>query len=99
MAKTKTACLDLLNEAADLTSGDRQQTHGDKYDNHKNIARIWSVILNIEIEPYQVALCMAGLKLARVSRDGGAGLRDNYADGAAYWGVAWECYTNGMLDS
>jgi hypothetical protein len=33
------------------------------------IARIWTVILSFEVEPEQVALCMVGVKLARLSHN------------------------------
>jgi len=84
-------CKDLLTDALELTATDREATYGDKQDNHANIAAIWSVILGHKIEPYQVALCMAGLKIARASRPDGAQHRDNYVDLAGYAGVAWEC--------
>jgi len=46
------------------------------------------VILGIEVQPHQVALCMAGVKLARcvASLD-----RDHFVDGAAYFAGAGEC--------
>ena len=55
---------EILQTAIDLTMGNRNEQNGDPYENHLRISKIWSVILGIEVEPYQVALCMAGLKIA-----------------------------------
>lgn len=79
---------DVLKTAAALTAGDRQNKSGDFVTNHTNIAKIWSVILGIEVQAHQVALCMAGMKLARcvASLD-----PDHFIDGAAYFAGAAEC--------
>jgi len=80
--------IDILTEAANLTAGDRNRKAGDFVTNHQNIAKIWSVILGIEVKAHQVALCMAGMKLARcvASLDD-----DHFIDGAAYFAGAGEC--------
>lgn len=80
--------LQILAEAMELTEGDRNVQHGNPYPNHDNIARIWSVILGRHIQPYEVALCMAGLKLARLA--GNPDNMDSYIDGAAYLAIAGE---------
>jgi len=93
MSKIKTELLnrlEILQHAAELTLGDRNDQHGDPYINHKNIAAIWSVILDRTIEPYEVALCMAGLKLARLA--GNPANQDSYIDGAAYLAIAGELH-------
>jgi hypothetical protein len=78
---------EILQKAIDLTMGDRNVQNGDPRENHERIAKIWSVVLNIEVEPYQVALCMAGLKLARLAYNP---LDDSFIDGAAYLAIAGE---------
>jgi hypothetical protein len=78
---------EILQKAIDLTMGDRNVQNGDPKENHERIAKIWSVILGIEVEPYQVALCMAGLKLARLAYNP---LDDSFIDGAAYLAIAGE---------
>jgi Domain of unknown function (DUF6378) len=78
---------EILQKAIDLTMGDRNEQNGDPLENHQRIAKIWSVILHQEIEPYQVALCMAGLKLARLAYNP---LDDSFIDGAAYLAIAGE---------
>lgn len=80
---------DILKEAIQLTTNERNEAYGEPYFNHERIARIWSVILGHTIEPSQVALCMAGLKLARLS---GQSTPDSYVDGAAYFAIAGELH-------
>jgi hypothetical protein len=79
---------DILEQAIRLTTNDRNLQHGEPYINHDNIARIWSVILGRKVEPFQVALCMAGLKLARLACN--PDNMDSYIDGAAYLAIAGE---------
>jgi hypothetical protein len=83
---------EILTTAINLTMGDRNDQNGDPFENHQRIARIWSVILHQEIEPYQVALCMAGLKLARLAYNP---LEDSFVDGAAYLAIAGEIVERG----
>jgi hypothetical protein len=78
---------EILQTAIDLTMHDRNDQNGDPLENHQRIAKIWSVILGIEVEPYQVALCMAGMKLARLAFNP---LDDSFIDGAAYLAIAGE---------
>jgi hypothetical protein len=83
---------EILKEAIRLTMGDRNDQNGDPFENHLRIAKIWSVVLHQEIEPYQVALCMAGLKLARLAYNP---LDDSFIDGAAYLAIAGEIVNKG----
>jgi len=80
---------DILKEAIELTTNDRNASYGEPYFNHERIAQIWSVILGHTIQPSQVALCMAGLKLARLA---GQSTPDSYVDGAAYFAIAGELH-------
>ena len=79
---------EILHTAAVLTTGDRNDSHGDPLPNHARIALIWSAILEQEITPVQVALCMAGLKLARMAYQ--PSHTDSAIDGAAYFAIAAE---------
>jgi len=79
---------EILEEAARLTGIDRNKNYGDPYTNHKRIADIWSVILQQEITPSQVALCMVGVKLARLIET--PDHTDSFIDGAAYMAIAGE---------
>ena len=79
---------EILMEADRLTSGDRNKNYGDPYVNHDRIARIWSVVLGHEVSPAQVALCMVGVKLARLVET--PDHLDSFVDGAAYMALAGE---------
>lgn len=79
---------EILNEANRLTHGDRDKNYGTPYTNHKRIADIWSVILGIEVTPAQVALCMAGVKIARLVET--PDHLDSFVDGCAYLAIAGE---------
>ena len=76
-----------LNEAIRLTLGDRNSSYDDPKANHERIAKIWSVILGVELDATQVALCMAGLKLARLAHKYDD---DSFIDAAAYIAIANE---------
>jgi hypothetical protein len=79
---------DILDEASRLTHGDRDKNYGTPLVNHQRIAVIWSVILGLEITPSQVALCMAGVKIARLVES--PEHADSFIDGAAYFAIAGE---------
>lgn len=89
---------DILKSALSLTTGDRRKAYGDPFDNHLRIAKLWSVILDTkeEIQPYQVALCMAALKVARLIET--PNHEDSYIDGAAYMAIAGEIVNKGVKD-
>ena len=74
----------VLEEAQRLISYDRNLTYDHPLDNFERIARIWSVVLGIEVTPEQVGLCMVGVKLAREAY---LPKRDNLVDGAGYFGT------------
>jgi hypothetical protein len=78
----------ILDEAKRLTATDRQQTYGDPYINHKRIADLWSVYLETEISPSQVALCLSLVKIARLIES--PNHLDSYIDLAAYSAIAGE---------
>lgn len=82
---------EILDEANRLTHGDRNKNYGTPYVNHKRIADIWSVILGIEVTPAQVALCMAGVKIARLVET--PDHLDSFVDGCAYLSIAGEIAT------
>lgn len=48
---------------------ERESQWGDPYTMHSKIAKIWSGIFGIDIEPWQVALAMVGMKAARASHN------------------------------
>ena len=77
-----------LKEADTIVSGQRHKDYGDKTENHKNIAKLWSQYLNITLEAHDVAILMILLKIARTKV--GAVSRDTYIDMAAYAAIAGE---------
>lgn len=79
---------EILDEAKRLTHGDRDKNYGTPYINHLRIAKIWSVVLEKEITPAQVALCMAGVKIARLVET--PDHLDSFIDGAAYLAISGE---------
>lgn len=79
---------EVLEKALELTSGDRAKQHGDKYDNHANVAALWSAFLDVPVTPAQVALMMVLVKVARTKS--GAHNTDDYVDAAGYAAIACE---------
>jgi hypothetical protein len=92
----------ILESAGKLVGGDRQNTHGDKVQNHMAIARLWNGYVENLVEAGRdprtlgaedVANLMELLKVAR--RQNGAYNPDDYVDGAGYAAVAGECAARG----
>lgn len=82
---------EILTKANELVNGDRQAHYGTPQENFKRIAVGWSVLLEADVSPEQVALCMAWLKLARLVN---GPHDDSYIDGAAYMALAGELSCN-----
>lgn len=81
---------EILETALELTTGDRNKSYGDPYDNHQRIANIWKEILGCDVTASQVALCMVGVKLARLVET--PDHFDSFVDGAAYMAIAGEIF-------
>jgi hypothetical protein len=79
---------EILQEALRLTSTDRQKNYGEPLINHQRIADIWTVLLGVEVSPSQVALCMVGVKLARLVET--PDHEDSFIDLCAYGSIAGE---------
>jgi hypothetical protein len=58
-------------------------------DNHIRIARLWSVLLDTEVTPEQVALCMIAVKQARLMET--PDHDDSWQDILGYALVGYEC--------
>lgn len=82
---------EILNEAIHLIYNDRQADYGTPQENHDRIAKLWSVVLGIDVQPYQVALCMNQVKVARLVQT--PTKVDGWVDGAAYMGIGGELAT------
>lgn len=89
---------EICEQARELVGGDRARTHGDKVDNHQNIANLWGAYLRNrfikpapgerQLDAHDVAQMMALLKIARTCA--GEHNPDDYVDGAGYQAVAGE---------
>lgn len=77
----------ILEEAARITSGPRQQAYGNPADNHGCTAAIWSAYLTrklrmpVHIDARDVCLMQIGVKLSRDANERG---RDNLVDIAGW---------------
>jgi hypothetical protein len=76
---------ELLTESTKLLY-DRGLQYGDPTANHIRIAQLWSAYLNRGIEPHEVAICMALVKVSRLSEQ--ATHKDSYADAISYMAIA-----------
>jgi hypothetical protein len=79
---------DILGAADSLINGDREKTYGPPIVNFTRIAKGWSVILDREVRPHEVALCMDWVKTCRAVET--PTHMDSYIDGAGYKALAGE---------
>lgn len=90
---------DLLDEAKQIITGERQDTYGAPEDSFYLIAQLWDAYLSArprdrktlgeepsQLEPIDVARMMTLLKIARMVC--GQDKRDNYTDAAGYLAIA-----------
>ena len=75
---------DYLTEARAIIQ-DRGLDYGHPTDNMSRTASLWAAYLEVPIEPYQVAMCLALVKIARSMETSKV---DNYVDGAAYFAIS-----------
>ena len=78
-----------LNEAK-ATIQDRGMDYGHPSDNMQRTAALWSSYLEMPITDYQVAMCMALVKVARSME---SAKHDTYTDAAAYIAIAGQLHT------
>ncbi len=79
---------DILTNASD-TIDERSRTHGHYDLTMLRTAKLWSDYLEREIDPMDVAICMALVKLARIMESRGTH-DDNFLDAVAYMAIAGE---------
>jgi len=75
---------DYLTEAKAVIQ-DRGMDYGHPTDNMSRTARLWSAYLELPIDPHQVAMCMALVKIARTMETGKV---DNILDACAYIAIS-----------
>jgi hypothetical protein len=72
----------ILDDAARLTSNDRQKVYGHPRANFGQTAELWSAILGAKVTAEQVALCMIAAKISRLCKT--PDHRDSWVDIAGY---------------
>jgi len=88
----------VLNQALQITLGDRNESYGPPERNHKRIATVWNGYFQAKfgycdlVNANDVAVLMALLKVARTLED--TYHEDNYVDAAAYLAIAAEIRSN-----
>jgi hypothetical protein len=80
---------DYLNEAR-ATIQDRGLDYGHPSDNMQRTAALWSAYLEMPITDYQVAVCMALVKIARSMETAKS---DTYIDLVSYCAIAGQLHT------
>ena len=75
---------DAIESVADILR-ERGKNYGTPYSNHVAIAQLWSVILQKDIGPEQVAACMVAVKLSRLIHE--PTHDDSWADIIGYGGI------------
>jgi hypothetical protein len=80
---------DFLTEAR-ATIQDRGMDYGHPTDNMQRTARLWSAYLEVPISDFQVAMCLAMVKIGRSMESAKV---DNYIDGAAYFAISGQLRT------
>ena len=80
---------DYLNEAR-ATIQDRGLDYGHPSDNMQRTASLWSAYLEMPVTDYQVAMCMALVKIARSMESAKS---DTYIDLVSYCAIAGQLHT------
>jgi hypothetical protein len=86
---------DILDDAKDLIQ-DRGKDYGLAALNHLRISQYWSTYLERDIQPHEVAICMALVKIARLQET--SLHSDSYKDGAAYIALAGQIASTDWAD-
>jgi hypothetical protein len=73
----------------------RGLNYGHPLPNHKRIAELWSAYLGYPVQPNEVAICMALVKISRQAEN--VAHVDNYEDAIAYLAIA-KTVTDAMQD-
>ena len=93
---------EILKKARDLVTGDRNETHGDAFQNHAEIAEFWNIYLDKKLQPMasitaeDVALMMVLLKISR-NTQGKKNNMDNFIDMCGYAAIAGEINDTGSF--
>ena len=77
---------DALRSAQDIVRGDRNDEYGSFEQMMIRTAQVWTGILDHEVQPAEVAMCMAGLKLVRMQQN--PDKEDSFTDALGYTAMA-----------
>lgn len=80
-----------LEQASKITQGERQENYGTPEDNFKRIADLWSIYLEQDIAPHDVAAMMSLMKIARLMNQ--PNHQDSWVDLAGYAACGCEITT------
>ncbi len=93
---------EILALAKEMVSKDRNETHGDAFKNHAEIAEFWNIFLDGKLRPManitaaDVAIMMILLKISRTTQGEKFNL-DNFVDMAGYSAIAGEIGDSGSF--
>ena len=93
---------EILALAKEMVSKDRNDTHGDAFKNHAEIAEFWNIFLDGKLRPManitaaDVAIMMILLKVSRHTQGEKFNL-DNFIDMAGYAAIAGEIGDSGSF--
>ena len=93
---------EILALAKEMVSKDRNETHGDAFKNHAEIAEFWNIFLDGKLRPManitaqDVAIMMILLKVSR-STQGEKFNIDNFIDMVGYAAIAGEIGDAGLI--
>lgn len=82
-----------LTAARDLINGHRQDDYGTPQQSFGRIATLWGQVLGLDVQPHQVALCMALLKISRLTYS--PDHADSWVDACGYVALGSELATKG----
>ena len=77
----------ILSDAADIID-ERSKTHGHYDLTMLRTAKLWGDYLEREVDPMDVAICMALVKLARIMET--RNVNDNFLDAVSYFAISGE---------
>lgn len=83
---------EILAEASRITAKDRNVDYDEPERNFQRIADLFSVYLEKEIKPHDVAVLMTLTKVARIMTS--PGKYDHWVDLAGYAACGWDAYVN-----
>lgn len=93
-APTKSIRAGILEEAARLIDGERDQQYAPPKVNFTRIAALWSAYNGNTYTPQDVAIMMTLLKISRLANNDMA--RDSWVDAAGYLACGAECVEEGV---